>query len=190
MEYFSQIPARPLLDCGQYIQRYTSLSGQQYFIQWWPPGIEIEQIINREERLPLHIEELRNRIFEVKFAEWLLLAGWQLILLILDRVFPGILTPPSSQPSSEVFMMLWRRNRDNTPLTQRLQLKTSVQWWITFTSVGLADPSVQDGVVLHDHHDRPDSPPSGQTPRHGQTSQDSEDSHHFKTAREFATITY
>ena len=28
-------------------------------------GIEIDEIVNREENLPLHIEELRNAIFEV-----------------------------------------------------------------------------------------------------------------------------
>ena len=75
LDKFLQILERPLLDGGQYIQRWVILyiagvlsSLQQYFNQP-TPGIGIEEIINREENLPLHIEELRNRIFEVSLMK-------------------------------------------------------------------------------------------------------------------------
>ena len=51
------------------IYRGAGLSGDWY-VPWWVniplSGIEIEQIINREELLPLHIDQLRDRIFQVK----------------------------------------------------------------------------------------------------------------------------
>ena len=48
-----------LFFCGRYLSDHCWTVAKVY------RGVEMDEIINREENLPLHIEELRNAIFEV-----------------------------------------------------------------------------------------------------------------------------
>ena len=54
-------------------------------------GIEIDEIVNREENLPLHIEELRNAIFEV-YTLMMTVTVVQLSLTPISRAFRGTWT--------------------------------------------------------------------------------------------------